>query len=154
MVNGQQDEPLESIEFDGNMETNNYSIVNKFNEYYVESIEQINASINEQTELDFEKIKRVCDKFKFRKIEPKDVNTVLHNILSKGDPELISKSVLIDAMPIIRSPFLDVINSSLGYGICPDKWKTSIITPIPKVPGTVKGEIQAGKSAAVVRKSH
>lgn len=43
-------------------------------------------------------------------------------------------------MPIIRSPFLDVINTSLEYGKCPDNWRTSIITPIPKVSGTTKGD--------------
>lgn len=115
LVNGQQDDPLDAVEFDGDMATNNYSIVNKFNEYYVESIAQINASINERSELDL-RINRVNDNFKFRKVEPKHVNWVLRNILSKGDPELISKDVLIDAMPIIRSSFLDVINSSLEYG--------------------------------------
>lgn len=140
IVNGQKEEPLDAVEFDGILATNNYSIATKFNEYYVQSIEHINASINDQNELDFVEIKNVENQFTFRKVEANELDAVLRNIQSKGDPELLSKNVLIDAMPIVRSAFLDVINSSLGCGQCPDKWKSSTISPIPKVPGTIKGE--------------
>lgn len=140
IVNGQQEEQLDAVEFGGNMATNNYSIVNKFNEYYIESIEEINASITKQTELEFVKINRLNDVFTFMEVRPDDVNLVLHNILAKGDPELLTKDILIDAMPFISSSFVDVVNSSLGSGKFPAKWKTSIISPIPKVPGTIKGE--------------
>lgn len=34
----------------------------------------------------------------------------------------------------------DVVNSSMEYSICPIKWKKSMVSPIPKVPGTVKCE--------------
>lgn len=45
-----------------------------------------------------------------------------------------------DALPVIGHLFTDVVNSSMEYGICPQKWKKAMVTPIPKVSGTAKCE--------------
>jgi len=37
------------------------------------------------------------------------------------------------AWHMIRSEFVDIINSSLNEGICSEDWKTSTIKPIPKI---------------------
>lgn len=140
IINGQQDEQLDAVEFDGNLAKNNYEIVTKFNEYYVDSVKQINESISEQSELGFVQINRVMESFKFKQVTQMDVTSVIKAILSKGDPELITKDILLDAMPIINPSFIDIVNTSFEQGKFMDKWKTSIINPSPKIPGTIKGE--------------
>jgi len=37
------------------------------------------------------------------------------------------------AWHVIRSEFVNIINSSLNEEICPEGWKTSTIKPIPKI---------------------
>lgn len=60
-------------------------------------------------------------------------------IKSKGDIELINKSVMLDAMPIIAPVLTNLINSSMMEVECPMSWKNSIVSPIPKIPGTSNG---------------
>lgn len=64
----------------------------------------------------------------------------MKNIKSKSDCELINKTILSDALTVIGLPFLGVVNSSLEEETYPENWKNSVVTPIPKIPGTSKGE--------------
>ena len=43
-------------------------------------------------------------------------------------------------MPTIGESYLNIINQSLEIGYCPKVWRTSTITPIPKIPRTKKAE--------------
>lgn len=140
LVNGIADESSNEVEFNGIIANNNYSISTNFNEYYVESIKQINNSISNQNDLEPLNIKNVKNKFKFRIVDMEDIECILNKIKCKNDLEFINKDILKDALPIIGISLLDLINSSLEFGIFPREWKNSIISPIPKISGTKKGE--------------
>lgn len=139
LVNGVKDETKSEINFDGIIANDNKVIANKFNNYYVESISDLIDTIPIQEELTFVIYKDIATTFEFECV-PEDV--VLRSIMrikSKGDIEFINKSILLDAMPVIATVFTDVINSSLMEVECPASWKNSILSPIPKIPGTSNG---------------
>ena len=52
----------------------------------------------------------------------------------------MTKRVLLDALPVVGALFADVINSSIEFSICTQKWKKATVSPIPKIPGAVKCE--------------
>lgn len=139
IVNGVKDETKREIAFGDVKMNNDHLIANEFNKFYVNSIDDIIESIPLQDKPDFIKLNRVIKNFEFSYADMDDVLNVLKNIKSKGDCEMINKMILMDAMPIIGLPLLGVINTSLE-STCPEDWKNSLVTPIPKVPGTSKGE--------------
>jgi len=51
----------------------------------------------------------------------------------KGTDESISTDIMKIAWNVIKSEYVDIINSSLKEGVCPEIWKTSTIKPIPKI---------------------
>jgi hypothetical protein len=55
-----------------------------------------------------------------------------------GGENGITTKILRDAVEVIANRFLDVINNSLQEGKFPEKWKTSIVIPVPKIPKTRK----------------
>jgi len=48
----------------------------------------------------------------------------------------ISKAILCDVCTVAGNCLLDVINTSTSSGLFPDKWKESIVTPVPKIQNT------------------
>lgn len=62
------------------------------------------------------------------------------NIKSNRDCEHLNKKVLLDAMDVVGTPYLDAINTSLICGSISDSWKQSLVIPTPKVAGTAKCE--------------
>lgn len=127
------------IEFNGEMKRNELEIAESFNEYFINSIRDINNSIpieSDECKI-LTEIKMNC---KFDIVNIDKIECFLKNIKSKGDPEFLSKRVLLDALPVVGGLFADVINSSIEFAICPPKWKKSMVSPFPKIPGTVKCE--------------
>lgn len=140
IVNGTREYFNNYIEFNGVKINDTQLITNNFNQYFVNSIIEINNSIPHQSELDFINIKKVDNVFKFRIINYEDIINVLKQIRCESDCELLNKTILQDALTFIGLSFLDVINSSLETGVFPKEWKISILIPVPKVQNTVKAE--------------
>lgn len=92
LINGAPDESSEYIEFDGQKVRNKTEMGNKFKEFYIESINEINNSIPDV----------VCDEmtnlaqgeFKFRTATIEDVIKVISNIKSSSDYDHINKHFL------------------------------------------------------------
>ena len=130
-------ETSEAIEFNGDIKTDEVEIAESFNRFFIDSIRELKNSI--PSEIDqFPVTTKVKYECKFDIVDVDKIERFLNNIKSKSDTEFLNKSVLLDALPIIGSVFADVVNSSMEYSICPIKWKQSMVSPIPKVPGTVK----------------
>ena len=119
------------------------SIANRFNEYFIESIEDIVISItNYHTEEDI--IHGVDYYGEFSAFEPIDMKEIKIYMkqLRKGTTEQngIPTSIMKDAFDVVANRFLDVVNSSLKYGVFPENLKNSTVIPIAKVVNTTKCE--------------
>lgn len=130
---------IEDIDFEilGNIEECN--IADKFNLYYVQSINNIVNSINgSRPGCRDKRIIYVIESSEiienFEMIRMKDLEEVVMTLPKKrGTEEGITSDILKAVFYVIKEEFVDVINSSLREGCCPDSWKTSTIIPIPKV---------------------
>lgn len=129
----------EAINFNGEIKTSAMDISESFNRFFIDSIKELRDSIPNESDLCpvTSIIKYECN---FDVVNVDEIAEFLKNIKSKGDSEFLTKRVLLDALPVVGSTLADVINSSMEFSTCPRKWKKSIVSPIPKVPGTVNCE--------------
>ena len=118
------------------------NIANKFNVYYVQSINNIISSIKKQPSecpngrriimgggVDSG---RIMANFEIITIE--DLEKVIMGLpKKKGTEEGISYEILKMGLSAIKNEFLEIINGSLREGCCPNSWKKSTIIPIPKI---------------------
>lgn len=122
--------------------TDKKEIANNFNNYFVDSVKEINNNIGIITNADFD-ISNTVEKnncFKFIKITYTDLVKALKQMKSKSDPENIKMIALFDSVDIIGVTLVKIINDSFESGVFPENWKTTTIVPIPKVTKTRKCE--------------
>lgn len=139
VLHGSKDSLPAFIEFDGVAKSDEFEIANDLNEFYVESVKIINESIPLVKDY-YPVIDSVFEEFVFREVTLNDVESVLRDTTSNGDCENVNKRILNDILPVVGPLYLEVINLSLQQGNVMEDWKHSIISPIPKVPGTTKCE--------------
>lgn len=141
IVNGEPDANPPSIDFFGEIITDSQIIPDRFNKYFIESVNDINESIpieNDCSSVTSMNTNVNVDFFVFQIVSITNIFQALRSIMSNGDCQFLNKNVLFDAMSVIGSQMLDVVNSSLASGIVPKNWKLSILCPIPKINGTMK----------------
>ena len=114
-------------------------IANKFNRYFVDSIEEIASQIpaigDVENVVDNIEMKGLFSQF--RKVELKDIKDIVKNLNASSElGDGIDVRVLKDATEVAANRLLDVVNESLVQGEMPD-WKVTDITPTPKVAGTM-----------------
>lgn len=133
---------IENIDFEILNDAMGGSISDKFNEYYVQSISDIVASIQQDTtgspnrrriltgiEMNNDRIME-----NFNHVEIEELGKIVMGLpKKKGTEEGISSDILQMAFDAIKEEFLEIINESLREGCCPNSWKTSTIIPIPKI---------------------
>lgn len=95
LVNGVKDETKSEINFDGCIASDNNVIADKFNNYYIESINEIINTIPNQEELPFVIYKDIATTFAFECVTDDVVLRSILKIKSKGDIEFINKSILL-----------------------------------------------------------
>lgn len=133
----------ECIEFSNIQETNKDVIAEKFNTFFLSSINEITSNINPSN--NYEKIlKNIDQKGSFHSFQatsmPK-LREIIVNLKNTIDCEdMLPTKIVQDAFSVIGNQFLDVINLSLQHGEFPDGWKTSCIIPVPKITNTILGE--------------
>jgi Reverse transcriptase (RNA-dependent DNA polymerase) len=135
-----KEKPLIFITFDGIMENDHNRVANKLNEYFINSILDINNSIpvnNVNVAYSYLNNYQPKEQFKFSKLNVQDLIIIMKNINNKTSGlNNLNVNVLLDSMDVAGSSFLQVINTSLELGEFPDKWKKSTVIPIPKIAGT------------------
>lgn len=127
------------IIFDTKKVTHEIDIANKFNKYFVDSIDSIIQSIPPATSVSTPEIIRVPNSIfsKFEKISMSKMKQFIKMLKNVGGGENgISKQVLCDAAYAVGDRLLDVINTSLSSGRFPESWKLTSVTPVPKVHNT------------------
>ena len=133
------DEPFKEIEFEN--ETCNPNVLpEKFNEFYISSINDIVHSIPhsnyqfELADLGGEKIQN------FKLVTKGELKTIVFDLANKSSPDEIDMVFYKDNFDILCDQLIHIINRSLECGIVPSSLKVSTIIPIRKVPKTIKAE--------------
>jgi hypothetical protein len=144
LLPGNNTQTLEVVFEDGVAYNDPAKISERFNKFFISSIEEIVNGVRQQTFI-YQTARFNCDhsisiKFnKFKMIDMKDFKNALATMKNTGGGESgITTSILRDATGVIADRFIDLINSSLMSGVFPEKWKTSIVIPVPKVPKAKK----------------
>lgn len=134
---------IENIDFEILNDMNECNIADKFNMYYIQSINNIvksidsesagpSGSLGRRTIYAIENNDNIIENFEMIKIEDlEEIITGLPN--KKGTEEGITSDILKVASCVVKEEFVDLINNSLREGCFPESWKTSTIIPIPKI---------------------
>jgi hypothetical protein len=140
-----KEKPINSIIFNGIAEDDQQKIADKFNNYFIDSILEINTNIHSvnttNTFYPFFNHMNSNSELKFSTINLNELQSIMQNIKNKTSGiNNLNLNVIIDSFDVVGACFLDIINSSLQTGMVPEKWKKSTIVPIQKVSGTKKCE--------------
>ncbi|XP_039311711.1 uncharacterized protein LOC120359162 [Solenopsis invicta] len=136
-----------NIDFEILGDTEECNIADKFNLYYIQSINSIVNSINvDRSGSDIIEFWMNINKKTIYTIENKEIMESFEVVTleqleeifmglpkKKGTEEGITSDILKVAFPVIKKEFAILINNSLREGHCPEGWKTSTIVPIPKI---------------------
>lgn len=119
--------------------TNETEISNKFNDFFVESIIEINSQIPNESEITNATVSNYS--FKFKHVNVEQVMNVTKQLTRKiNKSEICNSMVWHDAVEYIGHYLSLIINKSFDNGKFPECWKESTITPIPKMKNTNKCE--------------
>lgn len=119
--------------------TNETDISNKFNEFFIKSIVDINSQIPNETQMT--EIITPNHFFKFKHVNVEKLSNITKQLTKKVNKSHICNSqVWHDSMDYIGHHMCTIINKSFDDGYFPDCWKISTVTPIPKVKNTNKCE--------------
>lgn len=119
--------------------TNEEDISNKFNEFFIDSILNINSQIPNEN-LNIESTTH-SGTFKFKHIKVERLQSITIKLTKKVNKSQIRNSIVWhDAVDYLGHHLCTIINKSFDEGHFPECWKISTITPIPKVKNTNKCE--------------
>lgn len=126
------------LNINNEMITNSEEIAERLNRYFVQSIEEINASIPQIPFI----ISSGCapNIFSFRYCNENSLLNTIQKLNKKKDCDGINTEMIHQSLEIIGPILMHIINLSLTTGIFPCHWKESIIIPIEKVKMTIKCE--------------
>lgn len=128
------------IVFDGVKYTEAKEIAEKFNVFFISSIDKIVEDIGILEEQEKNEISAI--KFdEFKKVGGEEIGNIINNLRNKkGSNEGITPDILKQTWKAESNLVITLINKSLEEGIFPENWKTTTIVPIQKVKGSTKAE--------------
>lgn len=129
---------IQSVIFNNIEYKDNYNIASQFNNYFIQSIKEINDTIENVPYMN--NIPLISTNLKFRAISLQELEIICKNLKNKSDFNRISKKILLDNWNVTGQYMLKIINESLNNGIFPENWKQTMVTPIEKIPKTNKCE--------------
>lgn len=142
--NKKNNNEIESICFNGITITEKENIANEFNNYFVESIENIvetksniNGDISNNLCIENKKIVPLNT---FRMIKEEDIIDIIKEIKKDNSADEITMNIIKAGGAVMRREIMKIINKSIEEAIVPDRWKISTVIPVPKVSNTKKGE--------------
>ncbi|KAF5281752.1 hypothetical protein FQR65_LT14547 [Abscondita terminalis] len=120
------------------LESNNKSLENKLNDFFVTSVNEIVSSIPQPT-VDLPKYKiplpLVHNSFNtIPKISINRLQSIIFNMTSKATGEnVITVKIMKELFDVIGYPLLNIVNTSLQTGRVPTRLKCSTVIPVPKI---------------------
>lgn len=127
---------IKEVIFNNVKYNDNLIIADKFNEYFVKSVEDINNNIPIKPYRNL--IGNIPSSFNFQTISKKDLELIIKSMNNKKDLNLVNIKMFRDSFDLIGENFLSIVNSSLTTGAVPTCWKESMVVPIQKVINTKK----------------
>ncbi|KMQ86761.1 rna-directed dna polymerase from mobile element jockey-like protein [Lasius niger] len=120
------------IQYGNNLYNDKREMANLFNKYYVDSVKSFR-----ETDYKMDSIREVkyteCVFEVFSKIEIAELNRIVQNLANKnGTEEGINVGIMKIVIAVAGGKICQILNKSLEEGIFPDKWKETILIPIPK----------------------
>ena len=113
------------------------TLANKFNRFYIQSINDIIESIGKNNSKSTKTIYVIENRDIIENFEPINLQKLEQVVMAlprkKGTDEGISSDILKMSFHVVKDELLKIINDSLIKGTCPERWKTSTIIPIPKI---------------------
>lgn len=134
LVMRERNKEIGDVVFNNVLCEDDYVIAEKFNEYFVSSIDEINLSIQYKVYQNL--IPDVITKFQFKVIEYEDLESVIKSMNSKRDFNLMNSIIFNDILDLIGGNLVKLINQSLTCGVFPKILKKSLIRPIEKIKNT------------------
>lgn len=130
----------DEIIFEGNPCKNALNISENFNNFFVNSVNELNMKIPSATD-NLNSIIGNNNTFKLRPIEIDDIIITAKALKKKVNrSEYCNSMVWSDAMDYIAHFMKSILNEVLLTGNFPIDWKISTVTPIPKITNTCKAE--------------
>lgn len=124
------------IEFDKVKYNNDDEISEKFNAYFVNSVIKINELIPRK-ESNESFLKYRTEEFKFKMTNLNEIMMMAKELMRKvNKTELCNAKVWYDSLDYTGFFIKEVINESLKSGYFPERWKTAVVVPIPKIKNT------------------
>lgn len=130
---------IENIDFEILDNGTEGNITDKFNLYYIQSVNDIIKSIDSNNIPSTSRkasyvIGSKGEMEKFEIITMKQLEEIVKRLpKKKGTEEGITSDILKAVFYVIKEEFSDIINKSLSEGCFPEEWKTSTVIPIPKI---------------------
>lgn len=130
---------ISEIFFGNSLVNEEEQIAERFNEYFVTSIEEIvkNKKQNETftaNQLEIEETNLQLDNFRHITID--DIKKIIKTLRKDNSIDGIDKKIIKFGMPVIGNELMNIINKSIDEGKVPNKWKGSLVIPVPKVINT------------------
>lgn len=128
------------INFDNQLIADHKLIANKFNIFFIESIETIHASV---PLIAFElppPSRNIIELNSFKLVNKNQICDTICDIKKKTGLNNVNKEILKMSMNVCGDAIVDMFNKSISEGIFPDIWKCTVVQPIPKVHRTNKSD--------------
>jgi hypothetical protein len=135
-----ENDSINAVQFGNDIVTDNQEIARQFNDFFIDSVVEINESIDIVDDYDFETDNYCVNDFHFRRITMNELWTTILKIETKTGVDNINMNVLKDAFTTVGETLVGIINQSFDEGVFPSAFKTSTVIPIQKVPKTIKSE--------------
>lgn len=122
---------INEIHFIDSKESDKTIIANKFNSYFIESINNISnwiLSLN----MDYSALQETYPNFKFSQITTRDLYYICKKIKNKKDPTNLNIKIVLDCFSVIGTSIVKIINGSFSSGEFPGNFKETTVIPIPK----------------------
>lgn len=130
----------DTMEFDNEIICDKEVIANKFNEYSIESIKHICDSIPQVQYSPPNVDRQIVNWYQFELTNAETVMEILNCTRTMSGLNNVNVSVIKIFMNNCPDMIVNIINECLTDGVCPDVWKYTVVTPIPKVTNSMKAE--------------
>lgn len=134
----QKTNTVNTIDFHGELISDSKVIANRFNDYFITSINEIHKSIDIVSAPVYYSQVSVNNIFNFKPITFEAMYSAMKSIETFSGVDNINIKVIKDSFELISVPLINIFNESLKKGVFPDCWKNSTIVPVPKIPRSIK----------------